>query len=1400
MMYRFVLQKSVTVTGVSECNHISRVSSDRVWISDYYNNLILTNTAGDKLHHLTDIRSGYSGGHTVNNDGDLIYIDSHGNINKLSTENTVKTTLIKYTAPWRPRCVYSSPSTGDLLVAMFNTDTRREGKVVRYNSTGEHIQTIQYNNNTGQRLYSRPDYITENRNGDVIVSDFGRDAVVVTDRGGSHRFSYRRHPSGSILVPLGICTDALSHILVCDYYTKSVQMLDRDSNFLTQIQTSPHGIDEPWGLSYDDTTQLLWVGSRYNNTVNIYRVVDGDSLIGLPLENLECKKHPRVPLSQFCIPCEVTLCEKCTTTSRDHEGHDVRDVEKMFREIHKRKDGDAVLMCLLLCPSYKINLEEEHWIKKYNAVAEVFKFNKIKKPSNLSNLKYKPILRDDGSVLTFSCEFFKNSSFLRFAKNPDFVDIFLTLAQKDNIAEYCRSWVYPKKEEEVFCWLSPQQTNQLIEKLGEDIFKHPTWQDTSIHEEVFNNLGVPMQILMRGEESAKNFIENLKKGETTMYHASGMIIGCAGSGKSTLLERLKGTNLEDILRNLTSTRGIDVQSDIFDVTENTIRVNSSNQKQHFKVKIDDTSLHVKNIPENPILSGDLEKLSNKQPLGDQRDTTSKVVDKESVSDGAVSHENLNIETDSLKGNEAATFVEKEEDMVEENRLSIPENSEISGILRVSKDVSDDPEKKITMVDFAGQCSYYASHQIFLSPRAFFILVLNMDKKFDDKVGEEVCSQEGSIYKGWTHRDYLMFWAKSIHQYSSEKAPVLLVGTHAEKKTEKEKEKFFREIWTTLKTEDESLQRHTDRERMFAVGFNENECIENIKLSVVNVVQKLDHWGEKLPHSWALFENFFQEKKTLKMINKETLLAFNEVLPQELKLETDEDINTMVQFFHDIREILYFDQESLRGIIILDVQWFADAFKNVITDKNHAAKDLFKLASQWNKFNETGELSDTLLSAIWEMNNNGFLEHKDDIMRYMEKLGLLAKMNDKKWYVPCMNKKSFPVHSFSSYPASSILCYVFDVLPAGIFQRLVASCVQFPWSIVKVNKDGEEQPCIYQTAAVFLFMKHCVLLGMTQSEIQLQVYVIEGEVEKPTCLKIREKIEDELHILSSTFQSNLKFQIGFKCRHTGFCDNEKSHVIKESELTEQTLLCPFCPVEKKHIIDTTEIIKYWKQMNASASMTPMASGQDLGDQSRFAKLGMATNDVLNQAYRDILKIEVPPSDIENKVKASPCYKRLRPEQEHLLQDAKHSGYKHFDISLTYTLIRNICKKIPKPTNGKWGEDPAAGEVTVGDDIERIRSIRNSLTAHVSSASTPKSEFQNTWSIISDICQRLETFTGKKYLDNLNKIQKLTLRGEDENAIIEKIKKESQHEMVKELWSDMKVMKAAVERLEMKHTSN
>lgn len=124
--------------------------------------------------------------------------------------------------------MYYSASTKNLIVGMQRKD-KRTGKVVRYNQSGELTQTIKHSN-TGQELYREPRYVTENNNGDIVVSDHG--VVVVTDSGGRHRFSYKGHPPESPLSPHGICTDVLSQIIICEELTNTVQVISREGKFL----------------------------------------------------------------------------------------------------------------------------------------------------------------------------------------------------------------------------------------------------------------------------------------------------------------------------------------------------------------------------------------------------------------------------------------------------------------------------------------------------------------------------------------------------------------------------------------------------------------------------------------------------------------------------------------------------------------------------------------------------------------------------------------------------------------------------------------------------------------------------------------------------------------------------------------------------------------------------------------------------------------------------------------------------------------------------------------------------------------------------------------------------------------------------------------------------------------
>ena len=178
--------------------------------------------------------------------------------------NTI-TEFIK-TGDWEPISIHSSHIHGDILVGMVKDG--EPSKVTRYNKTGTEIQNIQ-RDNKGQALRTYPQYITENINGDVCVSDH-YSGVVVVDKSGQHRFSYTGQRLG--FNPCGICTDVLGHILVCDTYlfSNTVDLLDQDGQFLSVLLTGQQGIDYPISVCVDDDNNL-WVGQRNTTTVTVYK-------------------------------------------------------------------------------------------------------------------------------------------------------------------------------------------------------------------------------------------------------------------------------------------------------------------------------------------------------------------------------------------------------------------------------------------------------------------------------------------------------------------------------------------------------------------------------------------------------------------------------------------------------------------------------------------------------------------------------------------------------------------------------------------------------------------------------------------------------------------------------------------------------------------------------------------------------------------------------------------------------------------------------------------------------------------------------------------------------------------------------------------------------------------------
>lgn len=185
-----------------------------------------------------------------------------------------------------------------------------------------------------------------------------------------------------------------------------------------------------------------------------------------------------------------------------------------------------------------------------------------------------------------------------------------------------------------------------------------------------------------------------------------------------------------------------------------------------------------------------------------------------------------------------------------------------------------------------------------------------------------------------------------------------------------------------------------------------------------------------------------------------------------------------------------------------------------------------------------------------------------------------------------------------------------------------------------------------------------------------------------------------------------------------------------------------------------------------------------DRTRFFRLSSVILEELTSILRDLLQNEISPSQIYIKVKQKD-FKELKLEQIIIINNAKAIGcYEEFDITLLYTILRNYCPKIQPPTK-KWGLQTMPDiqtETTVGDDIERIRLIRNKLFGHISRPAISENDFKKDWCIISDICSRMQAkLPNKQYVKKLEEAKDRTIDSHMEKLFMDKIKElfENEH---------------------------
>ena len=724
----------------------------------------------------------------------------------------------------------------------------------------------------------------------------------------------------------------------------------------------------------------------------------------------------------------------------------------------------------------------------------------------------------------------------------------------------------------------------------------------------------PSEILARGRLAIEAYRRALLEGEGYARRVPVMIIGQERTGKTSLKRSLKG---ELFNRNEGSTEGIETDPSYFKVStdvwktgqksedaesEPTFLLDHQVAQKIFESLREGDRLVVEQMEANSLpteRSGESSSSSIESSLQD-----SKVVEKVkpySLRTGDLSSSrtelSLHFSNVSEKAQTSSSVTEQSgsdpsfQDSKE--HLSVPELPEniaalVQNLLEHSQEFEDEDNIHSIIWDFGGQSVYYATHPIFLTKQAIYILACDLSRDPDQKATAP--TQKG-MYENKidthckkTNLDYLDFWMASVYSLvspntnrqetlSSEMLPaVFLACTHADKpyKNKANPKTLAEKIFGTLR---DNVYGDLLKD-VFVVdntkSGSDEECqdVKNLREAVLSVAKELPQMEEAIPLKWLKYE------KVLRLLSREgynwiPIEHARQIASHECGIDDDEQFRTLLNFLHDQRILIHFSETpNLEKMVILSPQWLIDIFKEVITVRHFKQADK-GVARLWRNFEKTGILDKKLLNHAWRpLSDNR--ETVESLIAIMEKFSLLCAWpsdgTTQKYLVPSM-LMSPPTDDLLKHldcvrTPSLFVAFESGRVPQGLFSRLV---LQF-YRLCQEEWKSEINPELFNSFAMFhILPDRAISLVFILHSSSIEIVFHDGKDVRDlnTSRTIYSQLKCLLrHICEEFFWlKHVKYEMcvccpvcshedGVKCRAHGRRGCECLHLLSESELRKQ----------------------------------------------------------------------------------------------------------------------------------------------------------------------------------------------------------------------------------------------------------
>ncbi|KAH3864075.1 uncharacterized protein LOC127866740 [Dreissena polymorpha] len=789
-------------------------------------------------------------------------------------------------------------------------------------------------------------------------------------------------------------------------------------------------------------------------------------------------------------------------------------------------------------------------------------------------------------------------------------------------------------------------------------------EDIDAAEKPFDPDKIPNAVKQLDDKAIKIFFKALQDGEEEVKTIRLMVVGMFGVGKTSLVNNLiKDFRDKNIIPS--STEGIDLHRCQV-MEDGDWCLDTKHKSQKYKNR--------------------MESAFNKIPLNTNSATAS--TDDTDRIDGLSVQEEIDadvhdnqIETEPERMNNIRKYTEQhEKDEFVQNYLPLVQkkNDNKDESLKDSNVPLERIETEITVSvwDFAGQTLYYSTHQFFLNQRSIYLVLMDMTKSLHDKVEEF----DGSgIWCGLVNEckylDLFKFWLNAIHMYSGYKSTtgeikhtVILVGTRKDQMAgndqdkENTKNKYFNDA--LLSFERDSPVLYHIHEKIFLVNnlSPTDSDFAELREEIKRLSENQDYWGkDRYPLRWIHMEQSLDKMRDegQQLVHMDNIEEVNLSKKHPLVLSKDE-LSVFLELQHRQGNILFFNTDELKHLVVLAPQWIIEVFKCFVTHIGRR-KPIFQKDCEY--YEKHAILKPHVIDEIMNNSPPYIKEYKDDVIKYMEHLNVMAKPKVSELntcghgktdamldtnvelhdfhIVPCRLKIAPPpIDQFTSpdckrFKRTPVLGFVFceKFMPPSFFHRLVAVCIR-AWPITTEKSEYR----LYNGLAIFTIQPTYTLT------IWYKDYIIyariaccsnkhTSDIDFHLCQEVRHKLVQSLQDFVGhsveTPRTASAFDMYIQCPFmTKWAHN--NGMLRVAQFNYQSEAdCEACT---RHSVERSEALKYW--FKNELDLADKCDGHDLNKLAEDDNLKTAAR-VIGKEYW-MLGVELGFSNAElNKMHADPA---------------------------------------------------------------------------------------------------------------------------------------------------------------------